>query len=576
MNSFQVVIFVFLTICFFSLSTAVRNDAFIGYSEESKICKDLAQDCRQRAANKQCLFKPFEIRPICPRTCGVESCVYPGTKAVFSGSVSSSGTKSYIKQVSRARDAAYREFDFGDGPVQLSTVAAGSFWEVDGKGNYSTVVSGIIGAVQANGINIIDTDVAFNDGVSELATGEALAAILSGKDSELFSQEKQYQQDVMRNMFLLTATVGPVDEEIINPLLKSGELSESDIAPTRSYCLKPACIRASVARSRERLRVSTIDVVLLRHPIEEIFSLGSHELELRLLEAFTELELLRLEGTIRAYGIKSYHSLRLSPDHHRSVMLQSIVPLASKAFVTASATKAQAKKESDEKEHTKGIKDETAPSVKKHGFRFLYVPINALMPEAWLKAWQAREAGELENKENDKNLAPLTQVAQSLGIAVVATAPLTQTRKLPNAHKAKKIGSIDPKTDLFSLEGLDRHPLFAPPVFIRRPPRLLQFSRSLPHVLSASVGVADPSTSLAATVVLKLNDPLTDSQIRNVFSELVQGKYNVAGKGEKDQSAGGNEIKSNVLDSNNNNNSNRSSSDSVHKDGIVDQVNNSV
>lgn len=68
------------------------------------------------------------------------------------------------------------------------------------------------------------------------------------------------------------------------------------------------------------------------------------------------------------------------------------------------------------------------------GFRYIQLPINAAMPEAWRDRTQALS-------ESDSRLQSTMAVAKALGIGVFASGPLMEG-ELPGSSSAKAYGPV--------------------------------------------------------------------------------------------------------------------------------------
>jgi aryl-alcohol dehydrogenase-like predicted oxidoreductase len=78
--------------------------------------------------------------------------------------------------------------------------------------------------------------------------------------------------------------------------------------------MSPACIRASLLQSLERMRLTTVDLLYLHNPAEmQLGHLGKGNFTLKLKEAFREMEKLKQEGLIIGYGLATWDCFRAPP-----------------------------------------------------------------------------------------------------------------------------------------------------------------------------------------------------------------------------------------------------------------------
>lgn len=267
-----------------------------------------------------------------------------------------------------------------------------------------------IRAALAGGINVLDTAINYRYTRSEQDLGEALRQSIA-------------EGVVSRDELLVCTKAG---------FLTAGAVP-SNLHPSHivgdSHCLEPEFLTDQIARSRANLRLETLDVFYLHNPEAQLDAVPVAKLEDRLLSAFQRLEQLCASGQIRCYGAATWTAFRLKHDHPRRLSLSRFIELARQA----------------------GGDD--------HHFRFLQLPFNLGMPEAFTYP-HARLGGDHVN---------VLEVAARAGITVITSASLQQarlTRGLPASLRAKW---AEPASDA----------QFA-----------LQFARSAPGVTTALAGMS--------------------------------------------------------------------------------------
>lgn len=183
------------------------------------------------------------------------------------------------------------------------------------------------------------------------------------------------------------------------------------------HSMSPEFLADQIARSRANLGVDTIDVFYLHNPETQLGFRTRHEFEARIRRAFAQLEQLVDQGWIRWYGAATWEGFRKKD----ALSLPRLVEIAA---------------------------EEGGPE---HHFRFIQLPFNLGMVEAFL-----------ERPES------VLQAAGRLGVAVVASATLLQTRILANMPDAVQ--------SLLSGLATDAQ-------------RAIQFTRSTPGIDIALVGM---------------------------------------------------------------------------------------
>ena len=96
-------------------------------------------------------------------------------------------------------------------------------------------------------------------------------------------------------------------------LQDAGKLTAEDVVQG-IHCMSPACIRASLLQSLERMRLMTVDLLYLHNPTEmQLGHLGKGNFTVKLKESFKEMEKLRKEGLIKGYGLATWDCFRVPP-----------------------------------------------------------------------------------------------------------------------------------------------------------------------------------------------------------------------------------------------------------------------
>jgi aryl-alcohol dehydrogenase-like predicted oxidoreductase len=187
------------------------------------------------------------------------------------------------------------------------------------------------------------------------------------------------------------------------------------------HSMHPDFLADQIDRSRANLGVDTIDVFYLHNPETQLGFLTREEFDARIRAAFGRLEQLVADRKIRWYGAATWDGLRR----------KGALDLSRLAGIAV---------------------EECGPE---HHFRFVQLPFNLGMVEAFLSS-----------SEGERSESTL-QAAARLGIAVIASATLSQGEALE--HMPKAVAEL--------LPGLTNAQ------------RAIQFTRSTPGVAAALVGM---------------------------------------------------------------------------------------
>jgi aryl-alcohol dehydrogenase-like predicted oxidoreductase len=285
---------------------------------------------------------------------------------------------------------------------------------------YADAVSNALAA----GVNFIDTSLNYRNQRSERAIAGALRqAVEAGK--------------LQRDEIVIATKAG----YLVPDAVPAGILNAGDIVGGM-HSMAPAFLRDQLERSRQNLGLDSIDLFYLHNPETQLAYISEQEFLGHVRLAFECLENTVTDGRINYYGMATWQGFR-----HREPSREAL-PL----------------------EKLAGIASEIAGAA--HHFRFIQLPFNLAMPEAFA------------NRVNGENVL---EIAARLGITVVASASLFQarlSRNLPDEIRARLPGA---ETDA---------------------QRAIQFVRSTPGIAVALVGmksVAHVRENLGLATVPPLN-----------------------------------------------------------------------
>ncbi len=298
---------------------------------------------------------------------------------------------------------------------------------------------GYVDAVQAalrGGINFLDTSLNYRHQNSELNIGAAIARMIEAGE-------------LRRDEFVVCTKAGYLVPGAVPP-----SLGRDDVAGGM-HSLAPSFLADQLDRSRVNLGLETIDVFYLHNPETQLEYAAPEEFYDRMARAFEGLESLVAAGAIRWYGAATWNGFRTRPGDRMGLSLARLAELAAKA----------------------GGKD--------HHFRFIQLPLNLGMAEAFT----------IKREEVNGEAKSTLEAAEALGLTVVASASLLQsrlTRDLPAEVRKRLPG---PLTDAQCA---------------------LQFARSTPGIAVALAGMGR-TAHVAENLGIASFPPATAAQYLSLF-----------------------------------------------------------
>jgi aryl-alcohol dehydrogenase-like predicted oxidoreductase len=276
--------------------------------------------------------------------------------------------------------------------VSVSSIGIGTYLGPKDEATDAGYVGAIRRAIEG-GINFIDTSLNYRHQRSERNIAAAISTL--NRDELVICTKAGY------------LVPGAVPREALRP---------EDIVG-KMHSLAPAFLSDQIDRSLENLGLATVDVFYLHNPETQLEFVPETEFYSRIRAAFETAERLVIEGKIRFYGAATWNGFRKTGPGSLS-----LTKMAS-------------------------IAREIAGEV--HRFRFVQLPVNVAMPEAFTTGF--------------------AEAARDLGITVVASASLLQARfarDFPDGLAARLGPSLT------------------------NAQRALQFTRSMPGVTVALVGMS--------------------------------------------------------------------------------------
>ena len=196
-----------------------------------------------------------------------------------------------------------------------------------------------------------------------------------------------------------------------------------------SHCMTPSYLQNQLDQSLRNMGLSCIDVYYIHNPESQLGVVSREEFSSRLRAAFEQLEKNIAAGKIRMYGVATWNGFRVAPESREHHALEQMVAIAREV------------------------------GGESHGFRFIQLPFNLAMPEAFV----------LQNQIVNGETLSVLEAAEALGVSVVASASILQgrvARGIPEAVR-EPLGSL--ATDAQTA---------------------IQFVRSTPGITTALVGMS--------------------------------------------------------------------------------------
>lgn len=337
-------------------------------------------------------------------------------------SATAEGTEKYAARFPEAANGHFRRAR----GLTVSSIGIGTYLGHWDEATDERYIDAIIRFVEAGG-NVIDTAANYRFQRSERNIGEALRRLGDqgyGREELVICTKGGYLP------FDGAPPATDVKTYFEENFVSRGVADLADLVGG-SHCMAPAYLQDQLDQSLQNMDLAAVDVYYLHNPESQLAEIDRYTFEARLAKAFETLEKNRGDGKLRFYGVATWNGFRVSPQDAGYHSLEKMVNIASRV----------------------GGDD--------HGFRFIQLPFNLAMPEAYL----------FGNQAVDGDVYPVLQAAANLGVAVMISGSILQGRLasgLPENIR-KIFGSLD--TDAQTS---------------------LQFVRSTPNVTTALIGMSSP------------------------------------------------------------------------------------
>jgi aryl-alcohol dehydrogenase-like predicted oxidoreductase len=329
------------------------------------------------------------------------------------------GTKRYAERFPNAANGHFRAAQ----GLTLSSIGIGTYlgrWDAATDENYVNAITRFV----ERGGNVIDTAANYRFQRSERNIGEALQN-LAGKG---FSREEIFIST--KGGYLPFDNEPPSDVRAYfqQEFVEKGIATFDDLV-SGSHCMTPDYLQSQIDQSLRNMSLDAIDLFYIHNPESQLGAVDKYTFEARLAKAFERLEENRASGKIRFYGAATWNGFRVPPDNQSYHSLERMVSIARQI------------------------------GGENHGFKFIQLPFNLAMPEAYLLRNQA---------VSGKVYAPF-EAAAELGVSVMCSASILQGKLAHSVPFHIRAGLGNPTTDAMTS---------------------IQFVRSTPDVTTALVGMS--------------------------------------------------------------------------------------
>jgi aryl-alcohol dehydrogenase-like predicted oxidoreductase len=302
------------------------------------------------------------------------------------GSATADGTHRLAEQhATGTRPGFYRRF--GGHGLQVSALGIGTYLGACDGADDDRYTAAVRHALSA-GINLVDTAINYRCQRSERNVGQSLQAAIDA--GELSRDEVVI---CTKGGYIPLDGHPPEGRDAYRAYLEreyfdAGIMTPEDVV-AGGHSLAPAFIADQIQRSRRNLGVETIDVYYLHNPEQQLDVLDRDALYDRLAAAFGVLEEKCRAGEIGCYGVATWNGLRVAPEDRGHLGLLDVHGAAVRA------------------------------GGEQHHFRVVQLPVNLAFTEGVRSPTQQLLDGQR---------VPLIHAAAELGVSVVASATLLQSK----------------------------------------------------------------------------------------------------------------------------------------------------
>ncbi len=273
--------------------------------------------------------------------------------------------------------------------LKLSELGVGTYLgELDQK--TSEGYREVIKTALQRGINVVDTAIVYRYMKSERDIGEVLREV--PRDKVIVSTKGGYVP------YDVDSGIDPKDYFYEN-FVNTGIIKLEEMTPQGHY-LSAKFIEWCLNKSLENMNTDYVDIYFLHNPEEQLNFFDRKTFNTKIRECFEYLEFEVKRGRVRYYGLATWGGFRVSPASRQYLNLPELL----------------------------GIAEQVAGQ--EHHFRFIQLPYNLGMPEAYT----------LKNQEVDGQRVSTLEACERLGVYTYISASIYQGRvigRVPQELKQK-------------------------------------------------------------------------------------------------------------------------------------------
>jgi len=285
------------------------------------------------------------------------------------------------------------------------------------------------------GINVIDSAINYRAQKAERSVGNAISQLIENK---VISREEIFVST--KNGYVTND--GDIKEDLMQYVIrefgKTGIVKEGDISPGY-HCMTLPYLNDQLERSLKNIGLECIDLMYLHNSVEGQTHIPRDQFLKNLKDVFEFYEKKRKQGKIRFYGMATWECFMTSPENPLFLQLAEVMELANQA------------------------------GGKEHGFRFIQLPFNLMLDQAYITK---------NHNIEGKNVSAL-EAAQEFNLGVFTSVPLMQG-KLLTTNANPEFGNLSASV------------------------RLLQFVRSTPGITAPLIGQKSESHVIENMEVMKI------------------------------------------------------------------------
>ena len=357
------------------------------------------------------------------------------------------GTEKYA---ARFPNAAQNHFRKAQG-ITFSSIGIGTYlgnWDDETDTNYTNAVEKFV----ESGGNVIDTAANYRFQRSERNIGEALQSLTKkgfGREEIVLCTKGGY---------LPFELEPPTDVRAYfqKTFVETGVATFDELAGG-SHCMAPGYLQNQIDQSLANMQISGIDVYYIHNPESQLSAVDKTTFEARLSKAFELLEANRESGKLKFYGVATWNGFRVSPQESGYHSLERMVHIAKQVGGTD------------------------------HGFKFIQLPFNLAMPQAYL----------MNNQAFEGNVFSAIESAKNLGVSVMVSGSIMQGKLAENLPEniRKIFGDLDSDAQTG-----------------------LQFVRSTPNVTTALIGMSQ-AKHVSENMKLTEIAPTSEEDFQELFTK---------------------------------------------------------